>query len=105
MRAQPATDRYKIIKRLHYGPDSSVYLADDLERLARVILKTAHPSIHGEAALERLPHEFMVLYNLHHPNIVRVLDFSRSATLGTFFSMEDSSGSTLAALNDSLSLN
>jgi serine/threonine protein kinase/tetratricopeptide (TPR) repeat protein len=62
------TRRFQVLRRLGEGGMGVVYEALDLERQARVALKTLR-ILDGEALL-RFKHEFRALQDLEHPNLV-----------------------------------
>jgi tetratricopeptide (TPR) repeat protein len=80
-----ATPRFQVVRCIGAGGAGTVYEALDVERNARVALKTLH-ALDAEALL-RFKREFRDFQNLRHPNLVSVWElFSDGAEW--FFSME-----------------
>jgi serine/threonine protein kinase len=87
-----ATPRFQVVRCIGAGGAGTVYEAVDVERNARVALKTLH-ALDGEALL-RFKREFRDFQNLRHPNLVSVGElFSDGAEW--FFSMELVEGTSL----------
>ncbi len=84
-RAPPLPPRFQALKRIGSGGMGVVYEAMDVERGARVALKTV---IHNDAdALARFKHEFRALQGIHHPNLVELGELIGDAD-EVFFTME-----------------
>jgi len=78
-------DRFDVVRTLGRGGMGVVYEAVDLERGARVAVKTL-PALDGELLL-RLKNEFRAVHELAHPNLVGLGELFEDA--GTwFFTME-----------------
>lgn len=79
------TERFAILRRLGEGGMGTVYLAFDNLWQQRVALKTFRKASAGE--IFRLKHEFRVLDDLSHPNLVQFFELF-SADERYFFTME-----------------
>jgi serine/threonine protein kinase len=87
---------YRIERLLAEGGMGIVYLATHERLPGRFVVKTLHPSLADDPlAQERLHREAEVLANLNHPNIVKVLDFNRTADGIAYLVMEYLAGSEL----------
>jgi serine/threonine protein kinase/tetratricopeptide (TPR) repeat protein len=85
LRAPALPPRFEAPKRIGSGGMGVVYEAVDVERGARVALKTV---IHRDAdALARFKHEFRALQGIHHPNLVELGELIGD-TDHVFFTME-----------------
>ena len=80
-----ATPRFQVVRCIGAGGAGTVYEAVDVERNARVALKTLH-AMDGEALL-RFKREFRDFQNLRHPNLVSVGELLSDGA-EWFFSME-----------------
>jgi len=79
------TDRYEVVRRLGSGGLGLVYEVLDRQRQIHVALKTFLP--HDTTGLLRLKHEFRVLRDLQHPNLVALHELHADGTR-CFFTME-----------------
>ncbi|HVX60958.1 MAG TPA: protein kinase, partial [Pirellulales bacterium] len=79
------TERFTVLRRLGKGGMGTVYLAFDNFWQQRVALKTFRRADAGE--IFRLKHEFRVLEDLSHPNLVQFFELF-SADDRYFFTME-----------------
>src|SRR5919199_5069778 len=94
--------RYHLEKRLGRGAMGQVYLARDQNLITRrVAVKTVRPDIlsdedlqEGEA-IARFEREARAAASIHHPNVVDVNDFGKSAEGVFFLVMEYVEGETL----------
>jgi serine/threonine protein kinase len=96
---QTLANRYRLIETIGEGAVATVYRAFDgvVERdVAVKVLK----DVQDEMDLARLWVELRSLQRLHHPCIVRTLDFGRSTKGLHYIVMELLSGRTLRALMD-----
>jgi hypothetical protein len=97
-REEPIFERYRVVAKIHSGPVTDLYRAEQkalgrpvmIKALGRGIL----PSSPFAAALER---EASLLTELDHPNVIRVLDFVREKTT-TWLALEYIDGFTLEEL-------
>ncbi len=72
--------RYRLASELHRGSGVETHLAEDLgagDDAAPVVIKVAALTALSEAAVRRLDHEGVVLAQLDHPNVARLLDHGR----------------------------
>ncbi len=92
MRGAPATDRYRVLRRIGQGGMGMVYEAEDHESGQRVALKTI--ASHDVDHIYRLKREFRLLADLSHPNLVELYDLvvDREAC---FYTMELLDGTDL----------
>src|SRR5438105_3876475 len=89
-------DRYRLYDRLGAGNFASVFLARDLQTNEVVAIKILHPQHSGSSAsLRRFEREASLVQRLHHPNVVRMLEFGREDDL-VFLVLEYVQGHTLA---------
>ena len=85
--------RYAVHRQLWRGGMARVYLADDLARGGRVAVKVLHPDLAaGNAA--RFAREIHLAAQLHHPNILPVVDSGDSGGL-LWYAMPFIEGETL----------
>lgn len=81
----PETSRYEYMQTLGRGGMGTVYLAEDRLTGARIALKTMlNPTA---ARLLRFKQEFRTVVELHHPNLVQLLELQKDASQW-FFTME-----------------
>lgn len=74
----PLFGRYRVLQRLDAGAFADVFLADDLERRARVVLKRLHPGFgQDESVLKSFLREAEVAGRVQHPNVVPVHEVLR----------------------------
>ena len=66
------TERYKLHKKIGSGGMGTVYQATDNSRGINVALKCMHEITSGN--LVAFKREFRSIADLHHPNLVRLLD-------------------------------
>ena len=89
--------RYRIQRLIGEGGMGEVYLVVDEELHQTVALKTLRPHLAGDpVALERFRREVLLLREIHHPNVIRILDFGRSDQT-YFYTMEFLEGETLVS--------
>ncbi len=89
--------RYRVLRLLGEGGMGEVYLVHDDELSQVVALKTLRAHLAADpVALERFRREVLLLREIHHPNVIRILDFGRDQDL-YFYTMEFLEGETLAA--------
>ncbi len=99
MAIQVFNRRYKVIRQLGQGGMGAVFLVEDLLRdNVLVALKTVRTDQADEYRLAQFKHEFAVLAQLHHPNLVKVYDFGYGEdTQESFFTMDYVPGEDWAA--------
>lgn len=99
MAMQVFNRRYKVIRQLGKGGMGAVFLVEDLLRdNALAALKTVRTGQADEYSLAQFKHEFAVLAQLHHPNLVKVYDFGYGEdTQESFFTMDYVPGEDWAA--------
>ena len=86
---------YEINSEIHRGPVTTVYDANHLALVRRVILKVLNTQWSEEKDLiDRFRREAKICARLDHPNIVKIFDFSASDD-SIFISMEYIEGLTL----------
>jgi Nif-specific regulatory protein len=81
-------DRYEVVKKLGAGLSGEVFSVRDRLRERTVALKLSHAAVDSVHHIEK---EFFTLSQLNHPNIVRAIDFGRTANRA-HFTMEYVSG-------------
>jgi serine/threonine protein kinase len=93
--------RYQLEKRLGRGAMGQVYLARDLNLMARRAVKTVRPDLltnddlqEGEA-IARFEREAKTAASIQHPNVVNVTDFGKSPEGIFYLVMEFVEGETL----------
>ena len=85
--------RFVIEAQLGQGGMSSVYAATDRLLGRSVALKLLRatsgdaPTLSSDAALLSVAREFHTLSSLHHPNVIRVLDYGFDKLAGPYFTM------------------
>ena len=88
--------RYRVQRLIGEGGMGEVYLVIDEELHQTVALKTLRPHLAGDpVALERFRREVLLLREIHHPNVIQILDFGR-ADQTYYYTMEFLEGDTLA---------
>src|ERR1035438_6541217 len=80
------TARYEVLRRIARGAMGSVYEAFDRERRQRVAIKTLRHS--GPTSLFMFKNEFRTLFDVSHPNLVRLYELVATEGERIFFSME-----------------
>lgn len=87
---------YRVLSRLDEGGMGTVYEAEHVRLRRRVAVKVmaAHLSV-DESALARFEREAEIISQLHHPNIVQVLDFDTTPDGQPFLVMELLKGRSL----------
>jgi serine/threonine protein kinase len=82
-------DRYKIRQEIGEGGMGTVYLAEQLRPVRRMVaLKLIKPGMDSRNVLARFESERQALALMEHPNIARVLDAGTTADGRPFFVME-----------------
>ncbi|MEE2902579.1 MAG: BREX system ATP-binding domain-containing protein [Myxococcota bacterium] len=89
------TERYKLHKKIGSGGMGTVYQATDNSRGINVALKCMHEITSGN--LVAFKREFRSIADLHHPNLVRLLDLTDTGD-ELFYTMEFVDGVNLAQL-------
>jgi serine/threonine protein kinase/WD40 repeat protein len=81
--------RYKLVEQIGEGGMGSVWMAQQVEPVRRVVaVKLIKPGMDSKAVLARFEAERQALALMEHPNIARVLDAGLSADGRPFFVME-----------------
>src|SRR5512145_887250 len=92
-------ERYRLDGLLGHGATSNVYLAVDQESGGHVVVKQlTSNSTKNEQIRSRFLAEARALSQIHHPGIVRVLDYAAPEAEQPFLVMEALVGETLASL-------
>ncbi|MCA9715163.1 MAG: serine/threonine protein kinase, partial [Myxococcales bacterium] len=87
--------RYTILRLIGRGGVGLVYLASQVDAAELVVIKVLAPDwAHNREALARFEREVERLGTLHHPNIVRMLDYGHEDGRG-YMVMEYVDGVTL----------
>ena len=82
-------DRYKLRQEIGEGGMGTVYLAEQLRPVRRMVaLKLIKPGMDSRNVLARFDSERQALALMEHPNIARVLDAGTTADGRPFFVME-----------------
>jgi serine/threonine protein kinase len=82
-------DRYKIRQEIGEGGMGTVYLAEQLRPVRRLVaLKLIKPGMDSRDVLARFESERQALALMDHPNIAHVLDAGTAPSGGPFFVME-----------------
>ena len=68
------TDRYAVQRELGRGATSTVYLANDATYSRLVAIKVLRPELAQSIGADRFLREIRLTAQLHHPNIVQLLD-------------------------------
>jgi serine/threonine protein kinase len=89
--------RYRTIKEIGRGGFGAVYLAEDINFNAKVILKIGEAS-HDTAVLNAFKREVSALMRIKHPNIVQIRDTGIIAGGQPFLALEWIDGITLEQL-------
>jgi serine/threonine protein kinase len=77
----PRLDHYELLAKIARGGTATVYKARNSLTGAPVAIKVLAPQVAADAVLrQRFEQEFRAASRLHHPNIVRLLDFGGAAT-------------------------
>jgi serine/threonine protein kinase len=86
---------YDLFEQIGAGAAGTVYRARHWESKEVVAVKVLHPEVaRNPVVLKRFEQEYRITSKLDHPNIVRALEFSRSAD-GPFLVMEFVEGESL----------
>ena len=91
---QAVASRFAIRKELGRGGTSVVYLADDVALARPVAVKVLRPDVAAAIVVKRFQREIGLASQLHHPNILRVLDVGEAAGC-PFFVMPAADGGSL----------
>lgn len=92
-------ERYQIVRRLGFGGMAEAYEVSDLQGPKKVALKIVRAEYAHNAQLQaRFQHEFSILKDLAHPNIVQVFECSETGDGRAFFTLELLNGKTLESL-------
>src|SRR4051812_3084531 len=89
-------DRYNLERIIGRGATAYVYLARDLREDRLVALKVLRPEFAAPIADARFHREIEIVRHLHHPNILRLLDFG-SVENRLYFTTPYVEGDTLRA--------
>jgi len=88
--------RYKVVSVLGSGGLGRVYLCDDLSAKGQVGVKVMREDVNvPQAVIDQTKREATLLSEIHHRNIIRVIDFGQDHS-GLFFIFEYIDGPTLA---------
>ena len=80
---QVVAGRFRIVRFIARGGMGEVYEAEDQALRARVALKTIHPRITGDAALDLFKQEILSARRVTHPNVCRIYDIAEHSDNGT----------------------
>ena len=82
--------RYRVIRELGRGGMGSVYEAENLRTRRRVALKTMRPEVsERDGYAQRFEREAQAAGQLHHPNIIDVIDMGDDAAYGLVFIVQE----------------
>ncbi|WP_339734073.1 FHA domain-containing serine/threonine-protein kinase [uncultured Gimesia sp.] len=91
-------DRYKVLEVLGFGGMGSLYLAEDVETAAPVALKVLNEKCRNDAGmLTRLKLEATAGARLHHPHVVRTINYDDTGAI-CYIAMEFIKGISLLEL-------
>jgi len=91
------TDHVRLVSQIGEGGMGSVWLADHIALGIQVAVKFMAPALVGDAsAVERFTREARAAARIHHPNIVRILDFGAPRGALPYIVMEYLQGADLA---------
>ncbi len=94
----PRVGEYTLIRELGSGATGRVYLARGRDRSRYVAVKMLHEHLASDVSVEReLFDEALLAGSMNHPNVVRALDFGRSAQ-GAYLVLEYVPGASLSFL-------
>ena len=92
-------DTYVVLRLIGRGGMGEVYEVRHLRLAGRYALKVLRPEVsRDDDLLARFRREAHITSALHHPNIVQVIDFDRTAEDCVFLAMEYLQGADLAAV-------
>jgi len=90
--------KYRIVRKLGQGGMGEVYLAEHLLLGGRVALKFLAPELSRNSQfIKRFRNEARVTFQLHHPNVVEVMDLDQNEDGSLFIAMEYVDGPSLRA--------
>ncbi|MDO9017836.1 MAG: serine/threonine-protein kinase [Myxococcales bacterium] len=82
--------RYRVIRELGRGGMGSVYEAENLRTRRRVALKTMRPEVSDrDGYAQRFEREAQAAGQLHHPNVIDVIDMGDDAAYGLMFIVQE----------------